>query len=187
LIYYESQMTLAAGASVANYFFTANGLFDVNVTGTGHQPMGFDQLMLTYEHYSVVASKVEFTVSNGAALDALRAVVYLSPDTTSITSADRLIENGLLTSVLLYREDVFGSIKSLELNCDVARYFGKPTGNDVTLDDQLTGAAGSNPVELVYFTLGAWNPFVATAVDATFDVIIEYDTIFWEPRKLTTS
>jgi len=44
------QLTTTSGA-VSTYVFAANGLYDPNITGTGHQPMGFDQLLQFYNHY----------------------------------------------------------------------------------------------------------------------------------------
>ena len=35
-----------------------NSLFDPNLSGLGHQPRGFDQLMAVYEKYTVVAAKI---------------------------------------------------------------------------------------------------------------------------------
>jgi len=59
LVYSETSLTVASTSGSSNsYFFSANGLFDPNTTGTGHQPMGFDQMMLMYEQYTVFASKI---------------------------------------------------------------------------------------------------------------------------------
>ena len=93
LKYYEAGINVTATTGLAgNHFFSANGCFDPNVTGTGHQPMGFDQMMLFYEQYTVVRSKISIGMLSGGAV-APRSGVYLSPDTTSITDPNRLMEN----------------------------------------------------------------------------------------------
>lgn len=53
LPYFETGLSInpAAGGVVGSYVFQINGPYDPNVTGIGHQPLGFDQLMLMYEHY----------------------------------------------------------------------------------------------------------------------------------------
>ena len=38
--------------------FVANGAFDPNLTGVGHQPRGFDQFMAGYETFTVTGSKI---------------------------------------------------------------------------------------------------------------------------------
>ena len=46
----------------ASYVFSANGLYDPNITGIGHQPRGFDQLMALYDHYVVIGVRAILTV-----------------------------------------------------------------------------------------------------------------------------
>ena len=187
LFYYENSLTITAIAIAGNYFFTANGLFDVNVSGTGHQPMGFDQMMLLYEQYTVVGSKINVSILTGSSV-AVRAGVYLSPDTTSITDPLRLVENGLITTKPQAGNLVAGYIKDYALNCDVAKYFGRnPSKRGLVDDVTLSGTVAANPTEQVYFAVTAWDPFSTGTWSIFFDVLLEYDVIFWEPRKLTVS
>lgn len=41
---------------VSHYLFRANGIYDPNFTGIGHQPMGHDQWSNIYNHYQVIES-----------------------------------------------------------------------------------------------------------------------------------
>jgi hypothetical protein len=187
LFYYENGLSLTAVGVANSYFFTANGLFDVNITGTGHQPMGFDQMMLMYEQYTVVNSKISISCQSGTSV-AIRAGVYLSPDTTSITDPLRLMENGLITTKIHSGISVAGYIKDHSLNCDIAKYFGRNPNARALVDDvTLSGTVAANPTEQVYFAVTSWDPFAASTWTSYFDVLLEYDAIFWEPRKLTVS
>lgn len=52
----------ATGSNV--YQFSANSLYDPDVTGTGHQPMFFDNYMLLYKKWRVDSSRISVTVVN---------------------------------------------------------------------------------------------------------------------------
>ena len=188
LFYYDYGLTRSGTAgAVSNYYFSANGLFDPNVTGTGHQPMGFDQMMLMYNQYTVVSSKISATIYNTTASVAVRAGVYLAPDTTSIVDPSRLIENGLITTKVIPAINVAGYIKDFDLDCDVVKFFGRKSAKEMLEDTLLYGTAAANPTEGVFYSITAWDPFGASNYSTFFDVIIEYDAYFWEPRKLTVS
>lgn len=188
--YYEYQLarTRTAGASTS-YFFSANGVFDPNVTGTGHQPMGFDTMMLYYEQYVVMSSKITVTfVNNGA--NAVRAGVALTPDTTALVIGDA-VENGLIKFVAL---DSAGystgagtgtRIKEVSLDCNCASYFSRKTQEEMVNDTTLVGTAAANPTEQVYFCVTTWGGFFPDNTAVNLDVVLEYDVVFWEPRKLS--
>ena len=44
--------------------FSGNGLYDPDVSGVGHQPLGFDQWMTLYNRYRVYASRIVVNVVN---------------------------------------------------------------------------------------------------------------------------
>lgn len=192
LPYYEPGIVLSGTAGViAQYVFTANGIFDPNISGTGHQPLGFDTMMLYYEQYCVVASRVTVRAcGNGA--QAVNVSVCLAPDTSTLVLPD-VVENGLITTTVLDGRgggSSFGTgrrIGSLNLACDARRYFGRRTQQELLDDPTLQGTVAANPTEQVYFVINTWG-FGAftdnTAVE--MDVTLEYDVIFWEPRKVSS-
>lgn len=95
LMYYESGFTLAGTSGViTQYVFTANGMYDPNITGTGHQPMGFDTMMLYYEQYTVLRSSVTLRFA-GNGTQPVNVSVCLAPDTTTLALPE-LMENGLI-------------------------------------------------------------------------------------------
>jgi len=190
VVYSEVALTLSSTAGSCNsYFFSCNGLFDPNTTGTGHQPMGFDQLMLSFEQYTVVASKVTFQCLNASAANIFQNVgAYLSPDTASIVVPSRLIENGNITWKTLMPIGLIGAAQSVSLNCNIPTYFGRPKNPRALLaDTNLFGTVAANPLEQVYYGLICYDPTLVNATSVDFTVIIEYEVIFWEPRKLIQS
>jgi hypothetical protein len=178
-------MTSTSGATT-RYFYSANGLYDPDITGTGHQPMGFDQLMARYNQYTVVNSKltVQF-FNNSAAYD--RVAISLRADTTATSDKITIVENTNLVTTILNPNIMSGNSKELSLNCSVATYFGRKTDEVIVNDPDLLGNAAGNPVEQCYYALNAWDPFTAQTITTYFNVTIEYDAIFWEPKVLITS
>jgi len=188
LPYYEPSFSLTGTAGVySQYVFTANGLYDPNITGTGHQPLGFDTMMAYYEQYTVVSSKITIRAC-GNGTQAVNVGMCLAPDTTTLVVPD-VIENGLITATVLdgRANGGYGTgirIKELNLHCDVARYFGRKRAG--MLDDvNLYGTVAANPVEQVYFVIGQWGfGSFSDNTNVSLDAVIEYDAIFWEPRKV---
>ena len=183
---YAQQVSAAAGFT-ASRFFIANGMFDPDISGSGHQPMGFDQMMALYTTYHVIRATITVTglpEANGACLG-----IYLSPDTTSITDPIRLIENGLMKFIhLAPNTDGAQRIGSVTMSVDVPRYFGRSYDTRALLnDDNLGGTAAANPFEGVYFGVCAFCFYSSATAIIDYDVMLSYDAIFSEPRKLTVS
>ncbi len=194
MLYAEHGLGLTAPVSgnAVTYFFSANGLFDPNVTGTGHQPIGFDQQMLLYEQATVVRSAIEVVFNIGPGLTVMCGVA-LFPDTSALTDPQDLLENGLIKVIpVTSGSSTFQNQRmrtTVRLDCDVAKYFGRPSSQSIVNDDNLYTTAAANPVEQVYYGIVAWqvNQDGTTTTTVGFQVLLSYDAIFWEPRKLASS
>lgn len=186
LKYYEFSQSVTAGIGTATTrFFSCNGIYDPDITGTGHQPMGFDQMMLLYDQYTVINARVTATFCGGGSPSC--GGIYLNPDTTAITDIQKLVENGLVD---VKHVDAGGNgprIAPVTKSVNMAKYFGRPNDRSIVNDAELHGTAAANPVEQVYFGIAAWDFIAATAAQVYYDLVIEYDTIFTEPRKLAPS
>jgi hypothetical protein len=180
---YATNLTLAGSSGVmASHVFAANGLFDPDVTGTGHQPMGFDQLILSYNHYTVTEARLVATFHNNAASTPCISL-KVDGSATPITVADQLIEWGLNEHSVLEAKGSQGSVKVLESRISIARYEGVQDCLDVM---ELRGSAASNPSEIVYFHIQTWDPGAVTTA-LIVDVTIEFTATFTEPRVLSES
>jgi len=193
-LYYTYGNTLTGIAGVtATHIFIANGLYDPDITATGHQPIGYDQLMQAYEHNSVIRSKITVGFVNNSSY-AVRAGIYISPDGTPVTDPSELIENGLVKHVILDAKGgastdpgVSGRVKTITLDCDVAKFFGKERYSQL-LEEAFRGDVGANPTEKVYFMVFAFSSHTGTAnSQVLFDATISFDSIYHEPRKLGVS
>lgn len=186
LVYAERNFTLNPGLAgiVASHVFSANGVYDPDITGVGHQPSGFDQFMQFYDHFTVVASKIYVQYNNSDATNYQFAGVYVS-DTAS-TEADYrvIVENGLGSYTMLGLAGSGNELTGLEMGVNVSKFMGRPS---ILSEDELRGTSISNPADQCYFHVwGAPNNTVDTALIG-FTVRIEYVVIFTEPNKLPIS
>jgi len=176
----------ATGATggVGNYFFSANGLFDPNVSGGSLQPAGFAQLMTSYDHYVVTKSRCSVIFTNNMTTTAVVAL-RLDSDTTGTTDPNNLLEMPQAQIVTLEPLGVYGSTKTLTLDFDTARYNGMSRGG-VLSDPVMRGDIASNPVEQIYFVLCCYGAKL-DASNVVFQVVIDYWATFQEPRELPPS
>lgn len=177
------QLASTAGA-VVSQVYAVNGLYDPDITGTGHQPMGFDEMMIYFNHYVVVRCVATIIAK---AVSSTKMTVSLRQDasSTAITVIDRLVEIG--GGVIEYLE--LGSqalaTKRLHASFDIARMQGV-SRQALTADSSLRGTSSANPSELSYAHLQVWDAAGQTGT-VNCDVILEFDAIFNEPRDGTTS
>lgn len=178
--YYEA-VSFACGASLAGgYVFSANGCFDPNVTGTGGQPMGFDQAMTFYNHYTVLRSRISVVFQSEATNIRLNAALSVSGSNTITTSIEQLMENGNITFRTLEYAGAMGGAAALTRSMSPAKYQGI---QQVLDDPNMRGDSASNPSEQAYFHLSTWNVGSAVTAFVTAQVLLEYDVMFTEPRK----
>lgn len=169
---------------VSSYVLSANGCYDPDITGTGHQPMGFDQMMAFYNHYCVTHCKL--TARFGTAVGSYgTASIRVDADTTPLTDIERIMEFGGNVSVGLEAIGAFGANKVLEMSVDIAKLQGiSPSA--LTADSTLRGTAAANPAEQSYFHIQLWNAAGVT-VTANVYAVMEMRVVFMEPRDVALS
>jgi len=159
---YVDRISMDAGGSgaVAQYQFTCNGMYDPDVTGTGHQPIGFDQWMGTssttgfYNHYHVEASEIKITAFSQASDNTGQAIVLLgiSDDTTTGIDFNTALENPSFDRITLGSVGSGHDVQTLKKKWNACRYFGL-TRESLYAKDDLKGIYSANPAELANFTL----------------------------------
>jgi hypothetical protein len=179
LIYNGTYGGTSAGLSPVIRQFSCNGMFDPDITSTGHQPMYFDQLMAIYDHYTVFRSDIELrlVVTSNPSL----SVLYIDDDTSTASLTEQAAEQPsavkVITPVTMARPSV------LRKRWDAKSYFG----GDIYDNDALQGTASANPTEQSYFTFvhGALDTGVNSAVFVNFT--ITYQAVFDELRTISQS
>lgn len=136
------------GGIPATYVFSANGLYDPDVTGTGHQVLGFDQIMPMYDHYTVIGSRIKVIGANTTAQDNQYLIVTLSDTVVPNPDITNLLENGLSRYKVLSVDQGDHGVETLTLNFSPKRFFNT---NSVMDNKALKGNAVSNPGEGAYY------------------------------------
>lgn len=172
----------AAGAP-AQQLFAANGLYDPDITGTGHQPMGFDQFMVIYSTYTVTASKIELFAYNKDS-GTSQILTCIAGYFTGVVYADKAIEQGEATWVHMGPRGSNKEIATLSNKWNLKSQAGNAAGVGEPVDG---GSSGANPTALAYFNVIA-DPNNATDT-AAIDIfaVIDYDVTFSLPNIMNQS
>jgi len=181
---YADNNALSTTAGAVNTFvFSANGMFDPNITGTGHQPAGFDQMMISYEHYTVVRSRIVVNFINQSGNTFPTCAVSYHAGSTPITVITQIVEDGMISMERLDGANGSHSTSVQRLSGDVAKFGGI---RDLLDNPDYKGTIAANPVEQQYYHVQTWSTDATTST-ITFEAVIEYEAWFTEPRSLSQS
>jgi len=168
---YSEYITLNPGIGQTAYHqFSANGLYDPDVSGVGHQPRGFDQWMQLYSRYVVTKAKITVQAANDNNASA-SAIFGVAVSTDQITSTDiRDFTEGRISTYAVVSKD---APRSISQTFDLQAW---KKGVKIMSDDVISGTQSSNPTEGYFF-----NIFVAAITNGTdlgtvpLFVTIEYE------------
>lgn len=175
---YGDTMTLInSGASVAGAkVFSANGLYDPDVTGVGHQPRGFDQMMAMYDHFVVIGAKIKVQFWPRPATTGLTMVgISVQPDNAPYTDVRNYLESANNVSLGISPDGDRCHCLVSEVNPNKFLGRSKPMS-----DPQLKGSVASNPTEGAFFHV--WQDNVTESSTSDILVEIEYVAILIEPK-----
>lgn len=182
MIYHDSfTLDVGAAGTPAIYQFTANGLYDPNITGVGHQPRGFDQLTPLYDHYVVIGCKLTVTAQNTDTGNANILAMLVKDNTTALLSDNDILENRYVKYTTLAPEGSGPNTKSMTIKVNPNKFLGR---SKPLADSELKGSSSANPFEQCFIQL------YAIPMPGAFDtnrlycrVRIEYTALWIEPKQ----
>ncbi len=181
---YVQRFAISVVSGAVNFQqFRVNSAYDPDYTGTGHQPLGFDQWAQFYNHYVVesVNWQVEMLPYAGTFPETMECGVYLSDDITVSSDPQTLAEQG--AQVLLRPKTATGpAIFSGKI--DLRRFFNR-TG-DIANDGSLRAAVTANPAETAILSVFAGAPN-SESFTALAYMKAEMVVKFFEPTDLPPS
>ena len=183
---YASSVSINSVSGVpGHHLLRANDLFDPDYTGTGHQPMGFDQMMIFYDHFVVTKSSLTATFINSATNTPSKVFIRVDGNNVTVPSTEDLSELGGNIYDILTVQGSTGAIKSLTMSVDIAKYHGQSI-TAMTAAESLIGSATSSPTDGIYFHISQFSP-TGTTVSIGVQFVLEFEAIFFEPRTPSAS
>lgn len=185
---YCSNVTINPGTGVAAvHTFQANGLYDPDYTNSTeqHQPIGFDQWISFYNHYTVLGAKITVTCLNVVATIPIQFGILLRDNHIfSNSNPNTLKENG--SSSWSYAGNINNTKRvTVSKNCSLKKFLGK---KDLMDNDDCRGNSSANPLEGAYFQVwAAAADQVSDPASCHFAVTIDFISMYTEPKVLTQS
>ncbi len=183
---YVEDFTFTPNAGTSGWVFSANSLYDPDVTSTGHQPMGFDQIMVFYQYYCVVKSSIKVILRQNVAGDGnytIGAALKVATSSSLGSSWYQEIESGNVEYSYLNAPPTAGSGASgatgqFEATADIGRYLNIPKPLDYA---DLKGTASSSPAKQVYYQVLGYSPDTITGDAVIGNAYIQFEAVFTSP------
>lgn len=192
---YTEQFNLNATAGTIAYNdLCANGLYDPNLTGVGHQPYGFDQIMTLYNHYVVLGSRItcQFLIDTATSGIPAYAGVALCPTTAVVgafSNVNHFLESGTVPKkqVIVSNNNMGNSNGKggtrISMNFSTKKYFNRSPRDS----DELQGNSSANPSEQAIFTVYAASVIGTDPQNIVCLATIDYICLFTEVQQLAQS
>ena len=173
------------------YNFRANSIFDPDLSGVGHQPMGHDEMSTVYDHYCVIGSKIKchFVPQGGQLVNVDMLYMLQVADTPPVhgNAIDFLEQNNTKGSTIA--PAYAGKATTLTAFYSPYKLFGLSKKDSLISNSKLNASFGTNPIEDACFQVGVVCPTATSANPAPIRVRveIEYLVVCTERRPLNRS
>lgn len=154
-------MQPAIGA-VGGQTFAANGLFDPDISGVGHQPMYFDDYARIYDQYVVIGSKISVTFYPRTSAAGWYVGIVGDDDSTVSSTLETLFEQN--NSVSTITGSLGSDPTTLTMTFEPQEDFGVDAKSDGFSQTSVT----ANPTEL-----WVWRLF-GSPCDQTVSLVCDY-------------
>lgn len=186
---YETSINLNAGiGTIANHAFNMISVYDPDLTGIGHQPYGWDQLIPNYDHAVVISTKaictaVPSTDTNNGSI-CVWGICLRDTSGTLGTNPDTILEAPYCRySVIGFSNGYYQ--RKLSIAQSTKKFMGV---KDVLDNSQLQNTSSSGPSDgyvLEVFQFGANS--TVDPDEITVRVRLEFNVMFIEPKPLLGS
>lgn len=176
----------AAGVTPAVQIMDASGMFDPDLTGTGHQPRGYDEMMTLYAHYTVIGCKISVTFVNASNATGQNAIcgITLSRNNSALGNVTDYQENSYSKFVVLGQSNG-PKAPTIVYNSNPPKFLGisSPMSNSL-----VRGSVSAVPQERAFYHIWVAPTDANINLDGV-DLIIkmEYISVLTERKNIAQS
>lgn len=186
---YVANITIPVAAAAGTgqlYTFRANGMFDPDYTGTGHQPLYRDEMAAKYKYYTVLKATCMASFDPADTGTCNFMVLCTTDLTPEKVYAETALEEYQYT--VPQRPSYHSSTIVRRAFCDVAKIW-KTTKKGILADDTFRTPAGSDPAgSIIYFHILAFPLDPTTTLSARLcQVRIRYLALWREVDSIVGS
>lgn len=188
---YSDLITLTSTSnSLARYVFQPNNAYDPDYSGTGHQPMMFDQFAAVYARYVVLGAKVTAsfspisnTISTAQPSGPLIVGLFEDYDTSLVaTNVSWLMESNNSTTAFLNNAQGGNNVKTLSCTYSPQQSLGVSPE-----DDTISALVTASPARGYFTNVFMTETGLATPSSCNVKVDIEFTIRFFNQKDIAQS
>lgn len=182
-----SEAIIFDATGINQIIFRGNGVFDPNFTGSGQQPVGYDQLATLYDRTRVLSSAIEVKWSAGTSGTTSFADVVIVPVIASgatFSTIDAALSNPYAKSGTITGTDAVGWL-NMHSFMTTKKMIGRKS---IKYDDAYTASLTSNPdKQWFWFILAELKDRSATAMNIRATIVVTYYVEWYDRKPLNLS
>lgn len=174
-------------AAPGRYQFRVNSIFDPDLTGTGHQPLGHDEWNTFYNRYCVYGMKYYVCFNNESTTESLEVAVQLRPNSIFATDMQTIREDTLTVyRAILAPQGQANSMRIASGYADVAKIRGI-SKQRVRMESDYQAVFGNNPPISPILNVYVQNQDVLTSASCNIRVDLVFYVRLYDRKQLTAS
>lgn len=177
---------VTGGAGPVTHQFRINSIYDPDLTGGGHQPLGHDQFQTLYLRYVVRGMSYVVTFTNQSTTDYADIAIVFHPNTSMASAMSTALESTYCRRGVVGPETGSRNVLIMKGYMSVAKIRGI-SRTKVNNENDYNALFGANPIITPCMTLYAENQNVAAAIQVNARVDLVYYVSLYDRIALSQS
>lgn len=174
----------ATAGNVSTQLFSANGVFDPDLTSGATQPRGFDQLMALYKQCYVIGAKIHCTCtpSGSTSIPGFISGITLADDDSIPTTLNDALESRLTKYKHVVSTAATSGIASLVMKSSTKKFNAV---NSIIGNDAYASTTSANPTNNINFVVFQASD-ISTSIGSDtchWNAVIDYLVVFTDPIR----